>query len=94
VEAEELLEHQGHLVGSALGRRRDAPVVDELAIGEQADHRLGVAAVDGQQHVASSQPASPATLPRMGAEMSKAMSSAGADWVITLVDTKSAPASA
>ena len=50
VEAEELLEHQRQLVGRPLGHGGDAPVVDELAVGEQADDGLGVAAVDGEQH--------------------------------------------
>ena len=50
MEPEELLEHERELVGRAFGDGRDAPVVDQLVTGEQADHRLGVAAVDGQEH--------------------------------------------
>ena len=50
VEAEELLEHQRELVGRALGDGGDAPVVDELAVVEETDDGLGVAAVDGEQH--------------------------------------------
>ena len=87
VEAEELLEHERELVGRALGDGGDAPVVDQLAVVEEADDGLGVAAVDGEQHGSAS---FGATIGRR----SKAMSSAGADCVITLVEMRSAPASA
>ena len=50
LEREELVEHERELVGRALGRGRDAPVVDELAVVEQADDGLGVATVDREQH--------------------------------------------
>ena len=56
--AEELLEHQRELVGRALGDGRDAPVVDELAVVEEPDDGLGVAAVDGEQHGSLLQPSS------------------------------------
>ena len=82
--AEELLEHQRELVGGAVGDGRDAPVVDELAVVEEPDDGLGVAAVDGEQHGSH--------LPSIA--RSNAMSSAGADCVITLVEMRSAPASA
>ena len=48
--AEELLEHQRELVGRAFRDGGDAPVVDDLAVGEEADDGLGVAAVDGDEH--------------------------------------------
>ena len=63
VEAEELLEHEGVLVGGALDVGGDAPVVDEDGVGEapvdvgvvglevvEADHGLGVADVEGEEH--------------------------------------------
>ena len=50
VERQELLEHQRELVGRAFGDGGDAPVVDELAVVEEADDGLGVAAVDGEEH--------------------------------------------
>ena len=53
VEAEELLEHQRELVGRAVGDGGDAPVVDELVVVEEPDDGLGVAAVDGEQHVSA-----------------------------------------
>ncbi len=62
VEAEELLHEQRELVRRALGRGRDAPVVEQVALGARAwrlgvvvepvqpDDGLGVADVDGEQH--------------------------------------------
>src|SRR5262249_35224401 len=88
VEAQELLEHERELVGGPIGGGGDAPVVDQLAFGEQADDGLGVPAVDGEQH---GQPSPGFSASR---RRSKAMSSAGADCVITLVEIRSAPASA
>ena len=63
MEAEELLEHEGVLVGGALDVGGDAPVVDQGGVGEpaldvgvvgievvEADHGLGVADVEGEEH--------------------------------------------
>ena len=63
VEAEELLEHQGVLVGGALDVGGDAPVVDQRRVGQtplevgvdgfevvEADDGLGVADVEGEEH--------------------------------------------
>ena len=60
--AEELLEQQGVLVGGALDVGGDAPVVEQVGVGEhgwpgrpsvvegvETDDGLGVADVDGQQ---------------------------------------------
>ena len=48
----ELRQEQSVLVARALGGGGDAPVVEQvaLAVGVQADHRLRVADVDGQEH--------------------------------------------
>ena len=51
VEAEELLDHERELVGGALGRGGDAPVVGEIGPVEESDDGLGVAGVDREQHV-------------------------------------------
>src|SRR5829696_689623 len=53
MEAEQLLEHERELVGRAIGGGGDPPVVDELVVGEEPDHGLGVATVDGEQHVSA-----------------------------------------
>ena len=63
MEAEELLEHEGVLVGGALHVGGDAPVVDQRGVGEppvdvgvdrlevvEADDGLGVADVEGEEH--------------------------------------------
>ena len=64
VEAEELLQHEGVLVGGALDVGGDAPVVDQARVGQapvdvgvvvglevvEPDHGLGVADVDGEEH--------------------------------------------
>ena len=63
VEAEELLEHEGVLVGGALDVGGDAPVVDQARVGQapldvgvdrlelvEPDHGLGVADVEGEEH--------------------------------------------
>ena len=57
MEREELLDDEGVLVGGAFGIRRDAPVVEQLRTGHsvivgrvQADHGLGVADIDREQH--------------------------------------------
>ncbi len=82
------LELQGELVGRAVGDGRHPPVVEQLptaaggavAGGEQADDGLGVAHVDGDQHVAS-----PTSSP---------MSRTGAEWVRAPTEIRSAPAAA
>ena len=50
VEAEELLDHEREFVAGPFGIGRDAPVVDQFATVEQADDRVGVPCVDGEQH--------------------------------------------
>ncbi len=63
MEAEELLQHEGVLVGRALHVGGDSPVVDQAGVGRpttlvgigrlqvvEADRRLGVADVEGEEH--------------------------------------------
>ena len=64
MEAEELLDDEGVLVGRALGVGGDPPVVEQVRVGQAAPHvvlvvglevvepddGLGVADVDGQEH--------------------------------------------
>ena len=60
LQVEELGEQQGHLVGGPFGVGGDAPVVEQVVRAaddsaargrEHPDHRLGVADVDGEEHL-------------------------------------------
>ena len=105
VEAEELLEHEGVLVGRALDVGGDAPVVDQARVG-QAPVDVGVDAVRGRRARPRSgccrrrgRGARRQTLRgfrprgRTGSRqrMSRPMSRAGADWVIWLELSRSTP---